>query len=268
MKDSRVMPPHRASFTVALTSISRILIMRDRVLGWTGPGRHGYAPNLSTSTHSIPSGRSMLDAVFVAPALIPARAAVLLCHGIGETVDHWFPVQRLLAANGVASLLFDFSGYGRSTGRVDWSQFEADAVSSFDCMKQLAPALPWSVLGFSLGSGIAAAIVSHVAASRLVLCAAFTSFRDAARFFGIPAGLSSFVPPIWCAEESLRGCVLPVLIVHGEKDRLFPVRMARDLASGCGAKAKLLVIPGVAHNQPFRKPHLSYWGPVVSFLTS
>ncbi len=262
------MPPYRLSFTVALTSISRALILRDRILGWTGSGRRGNSTDFSVSAHSIPSGSNLLDAIFVAPASAPAKAAVLLCHGIGETVETWLPVQRLLAANGVASLLFDFSGYGKSTGRVGWNQFETDAVSAFQCMQRLAPALPLSLLGFSLGSGIAAAIVNRVAASRLVLCAAFTSFRDAARSVGIPASLSSLVPPIWCAKDSLSGCTLPVLIVHGEKDRLFPVEMACDLASHCGPNAKLLVMPNMAHNQAFRRPNLSYWGPIISFLHS
>jgi uncharacterized protein len=262
------MPSHRLAFTIALTGISRALMLRDRMLGWIGPGRRWNVPDLSASAHSFPSGSNVLDAVFVEPARVPARAAVLLCHGIGETADDWFPVQRLLADNGVASLLFDFSGYGRSTGRVDWSQFEQDAIVAFDCLQSLTPALPRSVLGFSLGSGIAAAIINRVAARRLVLCAAFTSFRDAARSVGIPAGLSFLVPPIWRAEESLRGCTLPVLVVHGEKDRLFPVQMARDLAARCGPNAELVIVPGVAHTQPFRKPHLSYWGPIVSRLLS
>jgi hypothetical protein len=268
MRSKQTMPPYRLSFTVALTSISRALILRDNVFGWSGPGRRDNTADLSVSTQSIPSGSSLLDAVFVAPVLLPARAAVLLCHGIGETVAHWFPVQRILAANGVASLLFNLSGYGKSTGRVDWSQFEMDAVSAFKCMQRLAPGLPLSVLGFSLGSGIAAAIVNQVAASRLVLCAVFTSFRDAARSFGLPAFLSPLVPPIWCTEESLHGCALPVLVVQGEKDRLFPVQMARDLVSRCGPNVRLLVVPNMAHNQPFRRLDLSYWGPIVSFLTS
>ncbi len=262
------MPPHRHSFTVALTCISRALILRDRVLGWTGPGRRVHAPDLTATTHSIASGRSVLDAVYVEPALVQAHAAVLLCHGIAETVDTWIPVQRVLAANGIASLLFDFSGYGQSTGRVDWTQFENDTVAAFEYMQTLAPALPHSILGFSLGSGMAAAVINRVAADRLVLFAGFTSFRDAARSVGLPASLSPLVPPIWSAEQSLRSCVLPILVVHGERDRLFPVAMARNLACLCGPNARLVIVPGMAHNQPFRKPDLSCWGPVVSFLTS
>jgi pimeloyl-ACP methyl ester carboxylesterase len=57
---------------------------------------------------------------------------------------------------------------------------------------------------------------------------------------------------------------LPVIVVHGQKDRLFPVQMARDLVACCPGPAELLVVPNLAHNQPFRKPHLSYWGLIIS----
>ena len=269
---------HRPSFTIALTGISRALIVRDRILGWsgpnwsgpdwTGPGWRRTSAVVSASRHSIPSGASILDAIYVEPVGPPARAAVLLCHGIGETVRPWFPVQQLLAINGVASLLFDYSGYGKSTGTIDWTQFEQDAVAAFRCLEGLAHPLPLSVLGFSLGSGVAAAVINQINAQRLILCAAFTSFRDATHAIGIPARLGPLVPPIWSAEESLRHCALPILIVHGERDRLFPVKMAVKLASLCGPNAKLVIVPEVGHNRPFRKPELNFWGPVINFLMS
>lgn len=218
----------------------------------------------SASQHSIPSGNNVIDAVLVEPAASSALASVLICHGIGENVQRWFPVQRLLAANGVASLVFDYSGYGRSTGSVDWTQCDLDTLSAFQYLQKLAPHLPISILGFSLGSGPAAAIAHRVAAHRLVLCAAFTSFRAAVCATGLPSRLSFLAPPIWSARESLRSCALPVLVVHGEKDRLFPVQMARDLVALCPGPAELLVVPGLAHNQPFRKPNLSYWGLIIS----
>jgi pimeloyl-ACP methyl ester carboxylesterase len=102
-----------------------------------------------------------------------------------------------------------------------------------------------------------------------VLCAVFTSLRKAALSVGIPKALASFVPPIWDVERALRACPVPVLVVHGEKDSLFPVRMAEKLASSCGSQAELNIVPGVAHNQPFRHPQQSYWGAVIArFLIS
>ncbi len=259
---------HRPSFTIALTGISRALIVRDRIMGWSGPDLQRTSKLVSASRHSIPSGASILDAIYVEPLGPPARAAVLLCHGIGETVRPWFPVQQLLAINGVASLLFDYSGYGKSTGTIDWTQFEQDAVAAFRSLEGLAQPLPLSILGFSLGSGVAAAVINQLRAERLILCAAFTSFRDATHAIGIPAHLGPLVPPIWSTEESIRNCALPILIVHGARDRLFPVKMAERLASVCGPNAELVIVPEVGHNRPFRKPELTFWGPVITFLTT
>jgi pimeloyl-ACP methyl ester carboxylesterase len=181
-------------------------------------------------------------------------------------VEQWFGVQQLLAAHGVASLVFDYSGYGKSTGRPHWEQFELDAVAAFAALKELAPALPISLLGFSLGSGVAIAAIDRVAAHCLILCEAFTSFRHAAVSVGIPRPLARLVPPIWHAQQRLAECKLPVLIVHGEKDRLFPIAMARELADWCEPRAEVVLVPNTTHNQPFRKPHISYWGPIIEWI--
>jgi pimeloyl-ACP methyl ester carboxylesterase len=259
------MPFHRRSFTVALTCIVRFLVLRDRTLDLFGIGPRGAFSNQPVSRHSIPSGKNVLDAVFAEPANGPARAAILICHGIGETVGRWLPVQQLLAAHGVASLVFDYSGYGRSTGSVDWIQCEIDAEAAFQYLARLTSPLPIAILGFSLGSGPAAVIASRQA-DHLILGAAFTSFRDAACVAGFPRALSRLVPPIWSATESLRDCSVPVLILHGDKDRLFPVRMAHNLVACCPGNVELMVVPGLAHNQPFQKPDLSYWGLIIARL--
>jgi uncharacterized protein len=252
------MPFHRQSFTVAVTCISRLAALADRILGRIGQTQCDDLS--STSRHAIPSGSNLLDAAYVEPVAAPPRAVVLICHGIAETVDRWLPVQQLLASHGVASMVFDYSGFGKSTGHVDWRQCEIDAISAFRALQQLAPAQPVSLLGFSLGSGIAAAVVNRVDAHRLILCAAFTSFRAGARAVGLPALLNSWAPPIWSAEHSLQDCRVPVLVVHGERDRLFPVQMARDLASQCGTNVELIILPNVTHTEPFYSPRLSYWG--------
>jgi alpha-beta hydrolase superfamily lysophospholipase len=259
---------HRVSFSIAIACASRFLIIRDRALGWTKRGRVPAGVHERASRHSVPGAAHTLDAVFVEPARVPARAAVLLCHGIGETVEQWFGVQQLLATHGIASLVFDYSGYGKSAGRLHWEQFELDAVAAFAALKDLAPSLPIAVLGFSLGSGVATAAIHRLAAHRLILCEAFTSFRHAAVSIGIPRPLARYVPPIWNAQPPLAECKLPVLIVHGEKDRLFPIAMARELAGMCEPPAEVVVVAKTTHNQPFRKPHLSYWGPIIEWLCS
>jgi hypothetical protein len=253
-------------FNLAIAFSSRLLLVRDRLLGrierdWQVEARHA-----GVSRPAIASGGNSLDAVLVRPASVAEQASLLICHGIGETVQHWFAVQQLLAANGVASLVFDYSGYGRSTGSFSPAQAEQDSIAAFRSLQELTAPLPVSVLGFSLGSGIAAAITPRVPAKTLLLCAAFTSLREAAVSIGIPRWLAFGVPPIWNAEQALCGCSVPVLIVHGEEDRLFPARMAAELHTMCGTDTELIMIPNLSHKEPYARPELSYWGLIINRL--
>lgn len=259
------MRSHRYTFTIAMTGISRMLLVRDWLMGRTlRPIEDGGNGQATVERHRISSGRNQLDAVWARPAQAPVRAVILICHGIGETVEHWLGVQELLAAHGAASLVFDYSGYGRSSGRIEAAQCETDSVAAFEHLEGLAPGAEIAVLGFSLGSGIAAAVMSRVRASRLVLCAGFTSFRAAAHSLGVPRGLEPFIPPLWHVEEALRECRLPVLVVHGEKDRLFPVKMAAELAECC--QAETIIVPKLGHAEPYHRPQTAYWGPIVTWI--
>jgi alpha-beta hydrolase superfamily lysophospholipase len=193
------------------------------------------------------------------------RAGVLICHGIGETVRHWEAAQRLLATEGVASLVFNYPGYGRSTGRIHAAQFERDAITAFRTLEELLPSTPLSLLGFSLGSGIATAIVTKVNANRLILCAAFTSFREAARRI-LPRPLAHLLPDLWNTLDALHTCTVPVLIVHGKADRLFPEQMGCGLAGACAATHELVLVPELAHNDPIYRPQSSYWNLIATRL--
>lgn len=253
-------------FNFAIQCTGRVCVARDLLLGrierkWVpDPAKPG------TIRMAIESGGNILDAVLVEPTSQAARAKVLICHGISETVQHWYGVQQLLAANGVASLVFDYSGYGNSSGAFGARQSELDAESAFRAFEPLTAPLPISLLGFSLGSGIAAAVLPRVPAKSLLLCAAFTSIRAAARSLGVFGMLAYAAPAIWNSTDSLRACEIPVQIVHGEKDRLFPVAMASALKAACGSSAELIIVPGVAHDEPFWRPQLSFWGPIVGHL--
>jgi len=254
-------------FNLAVQSVGRLLLARDIVCGWASVNWRIDPALAGVSRHRIQSGRSKLDTVLVRPDDAP-RACVLLCHGIGETVQRWFGVQRLLATQGVASLVFNYSGYGRSKGWFSPEQVEQDAVAAFRFLEEQVSPMPVSLLGLSLGSAVATATLPRVRAKSLVLCAAFTSIRDAARSIGIPRWLGFGVPPIWHAADVLAECDVPVLVVHGARDGLFPVAMAHEIAQCCATEARVIVVPGLKHNDPFHKPTIEYWGPIAEFLES
>lgn len=255
-------------FSAGVTCIARGAVLRDTMLGRLRAMRRLAREGSHTvSRHAIPSSGRMLDAVLVKPR-DEARTALLICHGIGETVEYWTGVQVLLASKGVASLVFDYSGYGRSRGIVDWRRCEEDSIAAFEYLKSMRLDAPVSLLGFSMGSGIATAILPRTNPDRLVLCAAFTSLRDAACSLGVPRICAGVLPAIWSGEAPLRNWGRPVLIVHGERDRSFPVSMARRLAQWCGPGTELVVAEGHRHNEPFQRPRLAFWGPVAEWLTA
>lgn len=247
-------------FTVAVTIVSRLFIAAGRLLR-TNRVRIRKRGTFRVRT-TFPSGNNVIDAKLVQP-VGEARGAVLICHGIGETVWHWKSAQRLLAQNGVASLLFNYSGWGRSTGYADVQQCEADALAAWQMLQQLMPDQRISLLGYSLGTGIATAIAPQVNPHRLILCASYTSLREAAVSMGFPWPIPFLLPPVWNNVEALRKSTIPTVIVHGESDGLFSPRMAERLAGACAAPCELILVPDSSHAQPIFAPDLSYWGNIV-----
>src|SRR5919197_878157 len=87
----------------------------------------------------------------------PASAHVLLCHGnagnIGDRVMH----AALLCAAGLDVLLFDYRGYGRSTGRPSEPGTYRDARSARSAMLSRLEVDPDRVvyLGESVGGAVA-----------------------------------------------------------------------------------------------------------------
>ena len=247
-------------FTFSVTLIARIFVLRDKLFGCF-LGKQ-VVEGVRVVRYQIQRGSYTLDSAFMTPDDAP-KAALLICHGIGEVVDNWRAAQQLLAQHGVASLVFDYSGYGKSGGTVDWRSCEDDAVSAFAFLETLVPGVPISLLGFSMGSGIAGAVLPRVSPVRLILCSGFTSFRDAACALGLPRPFTGVLPPVWSARETLSDCTLPVVVVHCARDRAFPVSMARELASICGDDTEFVIVPDQVHNEAFYDPKLSYWNHVL-----
>jgi alpha-beta hydrolase superfamily lysophospholipase len=252
-------------FSLSVNLSWRSFVLREKIRARLTGKSLAHPPGIHAERHSIAGTAGPLDALYVAPNS-PPKAALLICHGIGEIVDHWRAAQDLLAAAGIATLVFDYSGFGASQGTVDWQQCERDAITAFEFLQSRLPGHPISVLGFSLGSGIATAILPRIQAAHLILCSAFTSFREAAFSLGLPRILAPVLPDIWNSAAQLPHCNVPVLIVHSQRDHLFPERMARELAAAAGANGELVIVPNHTHNEPFYRPQYLYWDHIIQHL--
>src|ERR1700761_966661 len=99
-------------FTFSLAAIGRILVWRDRRDG-TYPTASSLLPQ-GAERFTMTSGGRRLDTILVSAG--ENAPAVVICHGIGEVIEYWGKIQALLRSLGVSSLIFDYSGYGASTG--------------------------------------------------------------------------------------------------------------------------------------------------------
>ena len=244
-----------------LTIISRMLLRRDRQSGMMARTLNAFPFNNERIV--IMSGDRTLSAVYVSAG--DKTPAILICHGIGELVEYWGQVQRVLKEMGISSLVFNYSGYGTSSGRISAARCEEDAIAAYSALVDHGhPSIV--LLGFSLGSGVSCAAASHIDIDGLVLCEGFSTFREGAKAIGFPHWMTHIVPDVW--DTVVRVCDLnvPVLVVHSDADGLFPVSMAERVAKGCESRGKLVVVNGLSHNAPIFAPTGVYWQPIVDWV--
>ncbi len=244
-----------------LTAISRLIFRDDRRSGRMGQMLEAFP--FSRERLVISSGSRRLSAVYVQAG--EDTPAVLICHGIGERVEYWSGAQGLLKGMGISSLVFNYSGYGESTGRVSAANCEEDALAAY---RELFDRGHRSIvlLGFSLGTGVCGAVASRIDVDGVVLCQGFSSLRAAGMAMGFPRWMTYTVPDVWNTVRRAGELGMPVLVVHSDVDGLFPLSMAEQVAEACGAHGKLIVIPGVSHNVPIFAPTEEYWRPIVDWV--
>jgi fermentation-respiration switch protein FrsA (DUF1100 family) len=174
---------------------------------------------------------------------------LLLCHGnagnIGDRVLH----AALLTAAGFDVLLFDYRGYGRSSGRPSEEGTYRDARAALACLLEQPDVDPSRVLylGESLGGAVALDLALERAPSGLVLLSAFTGVRDLGRLHYpfVPAAL---VPDVYPTLRGIKGLEAPLLVLHGDRDDIVPLSHGSALFEAATGPKRMHVFPGLGHN--------------------
>lgn len=179
----------------------------------------------------------------------PVRRHVLLCHGnagnVGDRVTH----AALLRAAGLDVLLFDYRGYGDSTGRPSELGTYRDAHAARLALLARPQVDPARViyLGESLGGAVALELALAHPPAGLVLMSTFTSVRDMARRH-YPILPPRLVPDAYPSLRRVHELRAPLLVLHGDRDEIVPVLHAEALFEAAPEPKQLHVIEGVGHN--------------------
>ncbi|GAB4331603.1 MAG: alpha/beta hydrolase [Promethearchaeota archaeon] len=183
----------------------------------------------------------------------------LFFHGNGEVASDYDDAAPLFAGMvGVNLLVLDYRGYGSSDGEPTFGAMLRDAPAAFDWfvdhLDERGFGGPVHVVGRSLGSAPAVEVAARRRrrVTSLVLDSAFAEAAPLLELLGVPSDLLA-------AAESASGLVdnaaklapldVPLLVVHGGRDRIVPPWHARALHDSSPAKLKrLVVVPTASHN--------------------
>jgi uncharacterized protein len=220
-----------------------------------------YFPVVYPAGDWEPGGLEFEDAWFTAADGAPlhgwyvpcenARAAVLFCHGNGGNLSHRVDALKMLHRHaGVAVLIFDYRGYGRSKGKPSEAGCLADARAARGWLaaREKIPESRVVLLGESLGGAVAVDLAAHDGARALVLESTFSSLPDVAayHYWFLPVHL--LMRTRFDSLAKIGHFHGPLLQAHGDADTIVPLEFGRKLFDAAHQPKQFLLIRGHDHN--------------------
>jgi fermentation-respiration switch protein FrsA (DUF1100 family) len=175
------------------------------------------------------------------------KPVVLYFHGNGGALEHRVARFRKIIADGTGLIALSYRGYGGSTGQPTEAGLidDARAAYAFAAARYPGRIVAW---GESLGTGVAIALAAEKPVNRLILESPYTSTVDVA------AAQYWFLPVRFLMKDQFRSdlrithVTAPVLIMHGDADRIIPIRYGQRLFSLIPGKKRMVRFPGGGHN--------------------
>lgn len=176
-----------------------------------------------------------------------ARGLVLYHHGNAGSLRSWGMVHPAFTERGYDLLIYDYRGYGKSTGKRTEASLLADALLIYDGVAGEYTKGAINLYGRSLGTGIAAWVASCRPARRLVLESPYRDFPSLARHHlpWVPAFMVRYRLPLY---RDLQAADCPVYLLHGTDDEIVPYTASLRLVEEFQERVRLFAIPGGHHN--------------------
>ena len=212
-----------------------------------GVGNNANAAAIKFQEINIPFGGGVINGLKFSAA--EPKGAILFFHGNFGDVSGWGAYGADFAALGYDFYIFDYPGYGKSDGKIssqDQLLASADAMSRY-VLAQHSPS-KLAMIGYSIGSGIAAQQVAKWDAARLILLAPYFNFERLAheKIPFVPKFLIRYKIPTVEFLQAARGT--QITLIHGAADELIPVHHSYDLAGSLKEGDLFYEIAAAPHN--------------------
>jgi len=199
------------------------------------------------------------------------RAQVIFWHGNGGNLSLWLDVIAAIRQRGFSVLAVDYRGFGASTGRPSEKGLYRDADAAIEVFhsRLRRPGVPVIQWGRSIGTPVAAYAASQSPPDALVL---ESPFRDVLAIIGgnpVMRVLHLFSSYRFPTSQFLEGYTGPLLVIHGDADRIIPYRAGRRVYEEAPTPRKTFVtIAGADHNDLHLVNRPRYWDAIDAFVTT
>jgi pimeloyl-ACP methyl ester carboxylesterase len=184
----------------------------------------------------------------------PNGCTVLFTHGNAGNIASQAAFMRPFLSAGFDALVFDYRGYGASSGHASEEHLYEDAERAYEYLERdgIAPH-NLLIVGHSLGTAVATELASTRESAGVVLAAPFTSLPAAMRerVPWFPVGLLRWTRERFDSESHIANVSAPMLFVVASADRIVPRAAARALYESAKGRRSWVEVPG-GHNDVFR----------------
>lgn len=200
-------------------------------------------------------------------AHIDARGTILFSHGNAGNISHRIETLRQFHELGLNVLMYDYRGYGKSTGKPSEAGLYRDVEAAWRWLIDDRDQAPGRIVlaGRSLGGAVTARLAARVNPACVVLESTFTSVPDlgAELYPWLPVRMLSRLRFDTLAR--VPDISAPLQIIHSRDDEIVPWEHGRKLRAAAGDAAELLTISG-GHNTGFVDSYETYRQGLDEFL--
>ena len=170
---------------------------------------------------------------------------------------------------GVNIFLFDYRGYGRSTGVPSEQGTYVDAQAALTYLRSRPDVNKEKIayFGRSLGAGVAVELARAEPPYALILESPLPSIREMARrvYPFLPLGL--LLRTRYDSLAKIGAVQAPLLVLHGDRDDIVPIDAGRELYDAANGPKAFYTISGAGHNDTHTVGGEEYFAALRAFLS-